>query len=254
MKLIVNADDFGYDATSVQSTIECFESGGLSSATIMANMPAFDTAIDYALKNARFSFGVHLNWCEGVPLTHPTGLLDDRGEFLHSQVVRKRALAGRLSVQQIADEARAQIKRVRDAGIMISHVDSHGHIHKFAPFMRALRIVLPEFGIRRVRTSQDIYLRPAWRSPTYWVGPLWRRRIRKAFATTAHLAMPDGRDGNDWIAAMLSRCKGPTLEVGVHPGIQHEWQRSQTEAALELGAALRSSVEHQLITWNDVAV
>lgn len=253
MKVIVNADDFGYDATSVQSTIECFESGGLSSATIMANMPGFEAAVDYALKHPQFSFGVHLNWCEGSPLTKPLSLLDGQGQFLHSQVIRKRALVGKLSVQQIADEARAQIKRVRDAGVPISHIDSHGHIHKFAPFMRAMRVVLPEFGIRRMRTSQDIYLRPAWKSPTYWVGPVWRRRIRKAYVTTSHLAMPDGHDPQGWIDAMLGHCTGSSLEVGVHPGIQHDWQRVQTSATHELGSALRSAEQHQIITWNDLA-
>jgi len=41
----------------------------------------------------------------------------------------------------------AQLGRIRDLGVAISHVDSHGHLHKFKPFCAALKEVLPRHGI-----------------------------------------------------------------------------------------------------------
>ena len=40
LQLVVNADDFGQSDDTVDATIECFEAGALTSATLMAGMPA----------------------------------------------------------------------------------------------------------------------------------------------------------------------------------------------------------------------
>ena len=53
-----------------------------------------------------------------------------------------------------------------DAGVPVSHVDSHRHLHKYGPFAGALRRVLPGLGIERVRNVQDVYLRRRLLSPT----------------------------------------------------------------------------------------
>jgi predicted glycoside hydrolase/deacetylase ChbG (UPF0249 family) len=36
LRIILNADDFGASDEAVRATVECFERGGLTSATIMA--------------------------------------------------------------------------------------------------------------------------------------------------------------------------------------------------------------------------
>lgn len=53
-KLIINADDFGFDAHTVEWTIKGFERGALTSATIMAGMPATDLAISFAKAHPQF--------------------------------------------------------------------------------------------------------------------------------------------------------------------------------------------------------
>ena len=47
-KLIVNADDFGFDDETVDWTIRGFEQGKITSATVMAGMPATERAVAYA--------------------------------------------------------------------------------------------------------------------------------------------------------------------------------------------------------------
>ena len=60
MLVVVNADDFGSSSDTVRATIECFEAGALTSATIMPGMPATDEALAYARSRPDLSFGVHL--------------------------------------------------------------------------------------------------------------------------------------------------------------------------------------------------
>ena len=62
MRIVVNADDFGASAETVEATIECLEEGALTSATIMPTMPAVDDALAYARDRPDRSFGVHLTF------------------------------------------------------------------------------------------------------------------------------------------------------------------------------------------------
>ena len=57
-KLIVKADDFGLDDETVDWTIRGFETGKLTSVTIMAGMSATARAVEYAKAHPQFSFGV----------------------------------------------------------------------------------------------------------------------------------------------------------------------------------------------------
>lgn len=44
MRIILSADDFGFSDHTVERTIACFDAGVLTSASIMANMPATERA------------------------------------------------------------------------------------------------------------------------------------------------------------------------------------------------------------------
>src|SRR6267154_2464346 len=71
--LIVHADDFGETVDISDAIRLCIEAGIVTSTSIMANMPATPYAITFARTLAdRASFGVHLNFCEGRPMTAGT--------------------------------------------------------------------------------------------------------------------------------------------------------------------------------------
>ena len=116
MRIITNADDFGMDADTTAATIDCFQAGALTSASIMPKMPATDLAVEFALKNPQFSFGVHLTFvCDTVespisPREKLPALVGSDGRFLPSQTVRKLAGA-RLNdlSRRLANETVAQI-------------------------------------------------------------------------------------------------------------------------------------------------
>ncbi|HWE04265.1 MAG TPA: ChbG/HpnK family deacetylase [Tepidisphaeraceae bacterium] len=260
MRIVVNADDFGMSDDTVRGTIACFQNGGLSSASIMPTMPATDGAIQFARAHRQFSFGVHLTFiadstehCVCDPSLIPD-LVTDGGVFPPSDTVRKRALLGKLPVDQLVREIEAQLGFIRDHGVEISHVDSHGHLHKFASFRAALKQALPRFGIDRVRNVQDVYFKKPLKSPTFWLGPWWRRKLMRAFISTDHFYMPTSSFENDWQQQLLKRFASAgdaSLEVGVHPGYGESWRSAERSAAVKFGADARAA-GHRVIGWKEI--
>ncbi len=155
--IIVNADDFGQSSTVNRAIIACFDSGLISSATIMANMPGFDEACALAISNQLTGrIGVHLNLTDGWPLlpelqSNPA-LCDASGRFrrFRSRLLSKSDRA------MIAAEVGAQIQRCRAAGLPLTHADSHQHVHNEPMVFRAIQPVLKHLGIRHLRISRNM--------------------------------------------------------------------------------------------------
>jgi predicted glycoside hydrolase/deacetylase ChbG (UPF0249 family) len=259
VRIVVNADDFGFSPDTVRATIRCFERGAVTSVTIMPRMPATDAALEYAASHPELDAGVHLTFvgdgveCAIAPPDEIPALVDEAGRFPRTRDVRVRAMLQRLPIDQIEREVEAQIDAVRSAGVTVTHVDSHRHLHKFAPFRAALRRVLPRFGITRVRNVQDIYLSPNHRSPTYWLRKSWRRRLMSEFETTDHFFMPSG-PGDRQPTAILGRLEGlpgESLEIGAHPGEDVGWRRDEAALLEGLVAGLRER-GHELVPWSEI--
>ena len=260
MLVVINADDFGATDETVAATISSFTAGSLTSATIMTARPATRAALDYAVDHPEHSFGVHLQLVgdgEERPCSDPDevpDLVDADGFLLATRVVRKRALTRRLPVSQLEQEIARQLEVARGAGVALSHVDSHRHLHKLGPVREALRRVLPRFGIRRVRRVQDVFLRRPLTSPTYWVGRVWQRDLARSFATTDHFYMPSSAHDLDWADALLERLAtldGGTIEVGVHPGTAEPWRVDEGASVLRL-AERAPGQGHELVPWTAI--
>jgi predicted glycoside hydrolase/deacetylase ChbG (UPF0249 family) len=256
MRVILHADDFGSSADAVRATVECFELGVLTSASIMPRMPATDQAIEYARAHPELDFGVHLTFvgdAEERPLLPPDqipALASPEGRFRRTRDLRFRGLLRRLPVDQIERELVCQLDAVRGRGVEITHVDSHRHMHKLPSFAEAPQRVLPRYGIRRVRAVQDIYLGRPLTSPTFWLGSRWQRSLARTFATTDHFYMPTSTSDTGWERPLLTlagQLDGGTLEVGVHPG------RPEERSALVQFAALARDAGHDFIAWKDIA-
>jgi predicted glycoside hydrolase/deacetylase ChbG (UPF0249 family) len=261
MRLILNADDFGASEETLRATIECFEAGALTSATIMVGMEQTEAAVEFARGHPEHGFGLHLRLVadgDARPLAGADAvpaLVAEDGRFLPTRTIRLLALRGRLPVEQVEREIVAQLDALTGAGVPVTHLDSHRHVHKLPQVVEALKRALPRFGITKVRAVQDVYLKRPLTSPTYWVGKSWQRRLAAAFTTTSHMYMPSSAHDVGWAEPLLARCErfpGETLEVGVHPGFGSElWRDEERSSVLELAAAARAA-GHELVTWRDV--
>lgn len=174
--LIVNADDFGLNAAANAGIIECFRAGSVTSTTLMANAPGFADAVALARDNPGLGIGLHFNLTWGRPLDPAGGdaLVDDKGAFLDRNRLGRRALFGLLRRESVERELEVQFQQLRDHGIRVTHVDSHQHVHAFAPVFAA---------VARLCERERIPMRVPWVAPDSGGG--FARRLRRAVLATA---------------------------------------------------------------------
>jgi hopanoid biosynthesis associated protein HpnK len=155
LKLIVNADDFGISEAVNRGIAEAHDRGIVTSTSLMATGPAFEHAVQLARGRPRLAIGVHLVLTEHRPLVGAAAapsLVGDDGSFEpHVGQLLKRALARRISYQEVRRELAAQVERVRAAGIRISHLDGHQHAHVLPGVARVVAELAAAHGIAAVR-------------------------------------------------------------------------------------------------------
>lgn len=153
--VIVHADDFGETTEITEGICRAIAAGAVTSTSVMVNMPGTEEALRRIPLLARqASFGIHLNLCEGRPLTRGATLVDANGEFLRKRPLAARAFSGRLSLPELEAEVAAQIAMLSDAGVRVSHLDGHKHLHQLPIVCTAVANVLSRFGIERVRITR----------------------------------------------------------------------------------------------------
>ena len=245
---IINADDFGLSPGVNRGILSAFRDGIATSTTLLANLPSFGHAVALARENPDLPVGVHLSLLWGRPLTDPTRiptLVDREGRFLRSAVrLAGRCWLGRLSFEEIRSEFRSQIRKVLDAGLRPTHLDTHKHIHCLRGIRQALISVAGEFGIDKVRLPDE-------RSPGFGVGGSGKAVAKRAivrvlgrrarqdlcaagirttdhFVGIAHSACLDA-EVLGWI---LRHLEDGVTEVMCHPGyVDDELRRYSAHAA-----------------------
>lgn len=216
-RLLVNADDFGISNRVNRAILESIESGLVTSASMMANMPGFEDAVSLLRTHPILSgrMGVHLNLTEGHPLSRP--ILDcpffcnDNGRFVYN---RQRSLfsLSRQEKNAVYEEMKIQLERVLDIGIQPTHLDSHHHVHTewaIAPLVCRLG---QEYRIGRVRLTRNMGPVPSMSKQLYKL-VFNRWRLRGRFHNTDYFG--DIEDIN--VFTRSRNLNGKSVEVMVHP-------------------------------------
>lgn len=82
--------------------------------------------------------GFHLNIVAGRPLTSAPSITDPKtGAFYSLPQLATRAMLGSVSWDDVSAECVAQLAKLRGAGIRVSHIDSHRHVHALPGFTDA---------------------------------------------------------------------------------------------------------------------
>jgi hopanoid biosynthesis associated protein HpnK len=155
-QLIVNADDFGLTLGVNRAIVEARQRGVVTSATVMANSSEFENAIALAKSNSQLEIGCHVVLVDGQPILSrdqvPTLYAAQHDCFRKSlaQFALDVAL-GRIDPKQIAEEAAAQISKIQNAGIAISHFDTHKHVHVLPQILKPLLQAARSCGVPTVR-------------------------------------------------------------------------------------------------------
>jgi hopanoid biosynthesis associated protein HpnK len=157
--LIVTADDLGLTRRINEAIEKAHREGIVTTASLMANGVAFESAAGILKDNPGLDAGLHLNLTEGQPSSAfekiPT-LADRTGFFYRHPFQLMSALARRhVHLSDLEIETRAQIEKALAAGVRISHIDGHKHVHVLPQVFHLVRKIAPEYGIRGVRSTRE---------------------------------------------------------------------------------------------------
>jgi predicted glycoside hydrolase/deacetylase ChbG (UPF0249 family) len=140
-RVILNADDLGYEPWVSLGIVEAMVQGIVSSTTLMVNTPYTDEAVAAARKY-QLSTGLHFNLARHLPLSSaPAHLLTAHGELDESKV-------SQWSSTEVEAELRAQVnafeKSMRSPP---THLDVHKHLHLNAHVLAAIVTVAREHAL-----------------------------------------------------------------------------------------------------------
>jgi len=157
--LIVHADDFGISENVNTGILRAHLNGLVTSASIIPNGAAFEHAIELRNTTPTLDVGVHLTLVDETPVLDASGvssLVGDDGKLLPGAgaFVRK-YLTGRILPAQVEAELDAQICKVKDRGIDITHLDGHQHLHTLPTIFRTVVALARKHNIAAVRIPNE---------------------------------------------------------------------------------------------------
>jgi predicted glycoside hydrolase/deacetylase ChbG (UPF0249 family) len=165
-RLVVNADDFGFTRDVNAGIVEAHTGGILTATTLMANGEAFNDAVRLSREHPSLDIGVHCVLIGGRSLLTGREYPATIKEFLSAMTFRR--------LDPYA-ELRPQVDKIRNAGIALSHMDSHKHTHLHPKVLDAVARLSEEFQIPWVRRPFDFPLSGAGM-------PLTKRLVGKTFS------------------------------------------------------------------------
>jgi predicted glycoside hydrolase/deacetylase ChbG (UPF0249 family) len=151
--IIVNADDFGMSAAINAAIIDAFDRALISSATIMPNMPAFEEACVLVHRHdLAGKIGLHLNFTSGKPVSaeiaaHPR--FCDRNGGWRPQ--RKVFMLNKQEQSLFEMEIKAQVLACERQGIILTHWDSHHHMHTEPGIAPVVIRMAKRLGVKAIR-------------------------------------------------------------------------------------------------------
>lgn len=212
-KLVVNADDFGFTRDVNAGIVEAHRRGILTATTLMANGAAFDHAVQLAKENPALDVGCHL------VLVGSPGFPESVAKLIFS-----------LGEIRIYEELAAQVRKIVDAGLRPTHLDTHKHTHLLPPVLDAVARISQEFSIPWVRRPFDFPLeaggvgwtrRAVSRALNGLRGRFSRVLSRRGCRSTNHFAgfaITGNYDARE-LAALIRALPEGSTEFMCHPGL-----------------------------------
>lgn len=159
-QLIINADDFGIHPAVNEAVRKAATEGILTSTSLMSGGDAFDEAVEMARSMPSLGIGIHLTLVGGIkPVLPPSevpSLTWDNGVFCHDYgklIVRD--LEGKISLSEVYAEWDAQIQKIMNTGLPVTHMDGHQHMHMWPHFYPIARDLAKKYHISCMRVPDE---------------------------------------------------------------------------------------------------
>ena len=237
-QLIITSDDFGLSPGVNAAVEQGWKDGLLTCASIMAGGDSFDEAVAIARRNPGLQVGLHLTLVQGrpvLPRENVADLVDSSGCFTDNPVAAGMRYFFDAGLRmQLRREIEAQIVKVKEAGIEVTHIDGHLNIHLHPTVFGILSELMPVHGITSLRLSRERLThnlrfdrnRVIGKSVERIIfGSLSRHAVRELrlrgirFATEVKGVLNSGRMTEEYVLAILDGLQPGLTELYFHPGV-----------------------------------
>ncbi|NMS88435.1 chitin disaccharide deacetylase [Clostridioides difficile] len=144
-KIIINADDFGYCEAVNYGIISAHNNGIVKSTSMMANMPGVEHGVKLLKENKFLNCGVHMTLSCGRPLLSDLKTIVDKDGFFIRRITDE--IIKNMDCDEIYRELCAQIDKVKELGIEVSHLDSHHHIHTLVSLKPVIEKIVNKYDL-----------------------------------------------------------------------------------------------------------
>jgi predicted glycoside hydrolase/deacetylase ChbG (UPF0249 family) len=262
----VNADDFGLSPGVNDGILEAHAAGVVSSVSMLVNAPGWEHAVA-ALRGTASTLGagLHLNLTAGDPVTGGGSLVDPRtGRFHGLPGLVTRALAGRIDPGHVTEECAGQLAKLRAAGVRVTHIDSHRHVHALPGVWASVVATARAHAVAFVRVPLERGMGRAW-VKRWTIGAAWRVAAGGGRSVTVPrhadrfygIGLQDDPRFLNRLLALIDRVAPGVTELMVHPGRPDRalaaWDGYVAPRAVEL-AALTSSAARERLRRGDVCL
>jgi predicted glycoside hydrolase/deacetylase ChbG (UPF0249 family) len=244
--------------------VHAHRNGIVTSASLLANGAAFESAVKLARSAPALGVGVHLNLNDGKPVSPPEAihsLVTAQGDFAGGPETFMLRIARRnLNLKEVETEWDHQIQKVIDARIHPTHVDGHKHVHMLPGLFEIALRLARRHGIGAIRVAHETStLRAALscgeqqNSPVVLKQGVQARALKllardaRAMAETAGIAAADcfcgiaqtGELHVEGVKRLLQNLPEGSTEMMCHPGfmdadLENSATRLQDSRALEV--------------------
>jgi len=258
VRLIVNADDLGWSEGVNAGIFRAHREGIVTSATLAANMPAAEAALRAAADLPGLGVGIHLNACQGPPLSlRARGTLTGEEGTMNltgPELIRRCLLHPRRTLWAVEAEFDAQAAWCFDHGLRPTHVDTHRHVHAWPAIFRLVVRLCRRYDIPFVRRHRERLRGAGWPPAARkqrrisralnWLGRRCRRLAPELVVTNGTLGVTHtGRIDAAFLLAAAAALEPGTTEIMTHPGLADDLPAEQSRLRESRRAELEALCE-----------
>lgn len=133
-RIIFNADDFGYRKEINKGIIYAHKNGLVKNTTVLTDREAFEDAVALAKENPDLKTGLHIDLDPFFKILRPEGKIENT-PLNHDRL------------REITDSIERQIDKFLNAGLKLSHLDSHHHAHMHIQVLPIVASKAKELGL-----------------------------------------------------------------------------------------------------------
>lgn len=161
IRLIINADDYGYSVGISRGILKAAKMRAICATGIFANSPDLLKKIAWLAAFPDLDLGVHLNLTFRQPTTKQLADLFPNAQFPCLHIIIGLILSGRISLDCVQAEWRAQIEALLSLGVKLEFLNSHQHIHMLPNLFPLAQALAREYQIPHLRLTTAEWL-PPW--------------------------------------------------------------------------------------------